>query len=101
MKENLNHTSYYSDHHAQLTSRWRSALEKGGFDAGIVLAGNEDYYFQDDQTYPFRPNPYLVQWLAPEYCSPGSLFVIRPGRSPVYYMKRSVDYWHALSLIHI
>ena len=95
MKEDLNHTSYYSDHHAQLISRWRSALEEGGFDAGIVLAGDEDYYFQDDQTYPFRPNPYLVQWLAPEYCSPGSLFVIRPGRPPVYYMKRSVDYWHA------
>ena len=87
--------SNYADHHAQLMSRWGSALAKSDYDTGVIIAGSEDYHFQDDQTVSYKPNPYLVQWLSPEYCLPGSVLVIRPGDHPIYYMNRPVDYWHA------
>lgn len=89
--------SNYADHHAQLTSRWRSALGRSDYDTGVIIAGSEDYHFQDDQTVSYKPNPYLVQWLSPEYCSPGSVLVIKPDDHPIYYMNRPVDYWHAPS----
>ena len=84
-----------TDHYSQLSSRWNEALTQENFDAAIISAGEENFFFQDDQSPPFRPNPYLVQWLSPDYCSPGSLLLIRPGKKPAYLMNRPVDYWHA------
>ena len=95
MQETQPDNSHYAEHHDQLISRWRSALASGHYDAGIIVAGNEDYFFQDDQTLSYRPNPYLIQWLSPEYCSPGSMLVIQPDKRPIFYMNRPVDYWHA------
>ena len=87
--------SVVTDHYSQLTSRWNEALTQENFDAAIISAGEENFLFQDDQTTPFRPNPYLIQWLSPDHCSPGSLLLIRPGEKPTYLMNRPVDYWHA------
>ena len=47
------------------------ALAAGGYDGLIIGSGSQVYYYLDDSTYPFRPNPRYRAWL-PD-ASPGQL----------------------------
>ena len=52
-----------SDHYETLQTNWDTALSLCGYDAALVFAGAQNYFFQDDQGPAFKPNPMLVQWL--------------------------------------
>ena len=53
-----------------------AALAAAGYETLIIHAGNDQLRFQDDQTSPFRINPWFA-WLVPAPPAPGSLLCIR------------------------
>ncbi len=84
-------------HIAYLESHWSQALERHQFDGAWLSAGEAIFDFQDDHGPRFKPNPYLAQWVAPEFISPGSRLLLRPGHKPVLFLHQPTDYWHAHS----
>ena len=53
----------YPAHLDTVRSQYDEALAATKFDAAVIGAGAEIVRYFDDQTYPFRPNPHIVQWL--------------------------------------
>src|SRR5690242_8925537 len=49
----------YGAHLAILDHRLEEALSATGFDGAVIFAGDERLVFRDDQTYPFRIEPYF------------------------------------------
>lgn len=71
-----------------------AALAAAQLDALVIAAGSEHPAFQDDQAYPFRPNPWF-SWLVPPPAAPDSLLVLRPGARPRLVFVAPEDYWHS------
>ncbi|MCR9261366.1 MAG: Xaa-Pro dipeptidase [Pseudomonadaceae bacterium] len=84
-------------HIAHLENHWSQALEQHQFDGAWLVAGEAIFDFQDDHGPRFKPNPYLAQWVAPEFISPGSRLLLQPGHKPVLFLHQPTDYWHAHS----
>ncbi|MEM7100377.1 MAG: Xaa-Pro dipeptidase [Pseudomonadota bacterium] len=74
---------------------WATALEQNKFDGAWLMAGDEQFHFQDDQGTRFKPPAYFSQWVDPEYITPGSRMYIAPGAKPVLFLSQPEDYWHA------
>jgi Xaa-Pro dipeptidase len=53
----------YGDHLRQLMAIADEALAAGGYDGLIVSSGSLRYYYLDDSSYQFRPNPRYRAWL--------------------------------------
>jgi Xaa-Pro dipeptidase len=85
--------SEYGAHLAILDQRLDDALRATGFDGAVVFAGDERVVFRDDQTYPFRVEPYFKAWV-PLTQSPGSFLRLVPGQRPMLVYKQVEDYWH-------
>jgi len=83
----------YSAHLAIMDRRLTAALAAAGFDGAVIFAGNEQVVFRDDQTYPFRVEPYFKAWL-PLTSAPGSFLRLVPGQRPMLVYKQVDDYWH-------
>ena len=71
-----------------------AALAHAGLDGLVIAAGLERLAFQDDQTYPFRANPWFT-WLVPPPAAPGSLLLLQPGTRPRLLFVAPEDYWHS------
>lgn len=71
-----------------------AALDAAGFDGLLVAAGTERLLFLDDQSSPWRANPWF-RWLVPPPAAPGSLLLLQPGRRPRLWFVAPDDYWHA------
>ena len=82
----------YRDHSRQIMVRADHALAGGGYDGLIVGSGSQRYYYLDDSTYPFRPNPRYRAWL-PD-ASPDTFVVYRPGNRPKLVFHQPDDYWY-------
>ncbi len=82
----------YGDHLCQLMAVADEALAAGGYDGLIVGSGSLRYYYLDDSSYPFRPNPRYRAWL-PD-ASPDSFVVYRPGNRPKLVFHQPDDYWY-------
>jgi Xaa-Pro dipeptidase len=85
--------SEYGAHLAILDQRLDEALRATGFDGAVIFAGEERVVFRDDQTYPFRVEPYFKQWV-PLTQAPGSFLRLVPGQRPMLVYKQVEDYWH-------
>ena len=85
--------SEYGAHLAILDQRLDDALRATGFDGAVIFAGDERTVFRDDQTYPFRVEPYFKAWL-PLTQAPGSFLRLVPGQRPMLVYKQVEDYWH-------
>jgi len=83
----------YADHLATVMRRFETALEESGFDAVVIGSGANIYWFLDDQTYPFIPNPHFVQWM-PIATNPESCLIYQPGQRPELIIYQPDDYWH-------
>jgi Xaa-Pro dipeptidase len=79
-------------HHAQ--SAIDSALADLGYDCLVIAAGTPRLAFLDDQSYPFRANPWF-SWLVPAAAAPGSQLQLVPGRAPRLNHVAPEDYWHS------
>lgn len=85
----------YPAHVATVSARHDAALEKAGAAHAVVFSGAPVYSFQDDQAYPFRPNPHFLAW-APLGALPLSYIIYTPGKAPVLIYYQPKDYWHAV-----
>jgi Xaa-Pro dipeptidase len=85
--------SEYGAHLAILDQRLDEALRATGFDGAVIFAGDERVVFRDDQTYPFRIEPYFKAWV-PLTRAPGSFLRLVPGQRPMLVYKQVDDYWH-------
>jgi Xaa-Pro dipeptidase len=83
----------YGPHLAILDRRLEEALAATGFDGAVIFAGDERPVFRDDQTYPFKVEPYFKQWV-PLTRAPGSFLRLVPGQRPMLVYKQVDDYWH-------
>jgi Xaa-Pro dipeptidase len=84
----------YPAHLDTIREQYDEALAATQFDAAIIGAGSEMVRYFDDQTYPFRPNPHIVQWL-PLLQHPESALIYRPGKRPQLLIYQPDDFWHA------
>jgi Xaa-Pro dipeptidase len=85
--------SEYGAHLAIMDQRLDEALRDTGFDGAVIFAGDERMVFRDDQTYPFRVEPYFKAWV-PLNHAPGSFLRLVPGQRPMLVYKQVEDYWH-------
>jgi Xaa-Pro dipeptidase len=85
--------SEYGAHLAILDQRLDEALRATGFDGAVIFAGEERVVFRDDQTYPFRVEPYFKAWV-PLTQAAGSFLRLVPGQRPMLVYKQVEDYWH-------
>ncbi|MEM9623714.1 MAG: hypothetical protein AAF993_18865, partial [Pseudomonadota bacterium] len=67
-------------HLRHLQAHWTAGLAETGFDGVLLHAGDAAMYFRDDHGPVFKANPYLLQWVAPEFINPGSQLLLIPGR---------------------
>jgi Xaa-Pro dipeptidase len=82
----------YRDHLREVSARADQALAETGFEGLIVGSGSQRYYYLDDSTYPFRPNPRYRAWL-PD-ASPDCFILYRPGSRPRLVFHQPDDYWY-------
>ena len=85
-------------HYATLSAFWERVLERTGYCAILLSAGQQRFFFHDDQGPAFRPNPLLVQWLAQEKISENSWFVFSQGAKPILLFHQPDDFWHAATV---
>jgi Xaa-Pro dipeptidase len=85
--------SLYPAHLQYVISALQEAMTEAGLDGLVIEAGRTRLAFQDDQAYPFRPNPWYL-WPAPAPAAPGSLFLIRNNELPELLLVLPQDYWH-------
>ena len=86
--------SLYAAHLAALDVRLEQALRACGCEGLVIAAGEEKPRFRDDALYPFRPDPYFLQWV-PLAAHPGCWLKLVPGERPMLAYLQSDDYWHA------
>ena len=85
-------------HYATLSAFWERVLERTGYCAILLSAGQQRFFFHDDQGPAFRPNPLLVQWLAQEKISENSWFVFSQAAKPILLFHQPDDFWHAATV---
>ncbi|HEU5468714.1 MAG TPA: Xaa-Pro dipeptidase [Steroidobacteraceae bacterium] len=81
----------YGEHLKAVMATADRALVAAGYDGLIISSGSQVYYYLDDSTYPFRPNPRYRYWLPDG--TPDSFVVYRPGRRPKLVFHQPDDYW--------
>ena len=89
---NFDRTSF-SHHIESLRGEWERALNEHGFDAALVPAGTNSYYFADDQSPPFRPNPHFARWV-PEPLTENAVLLVRPAMAPKLFFYQPEDFWY-------
>jgi len=82
----------YADHLRVVMARADRALQATAYDGLIVGSGSLRYFYLDDSSYPFRPNPRYRAWL-PD-ASPDCFVVYRPGQRPKLVFHQPDDYWY-------
>jgi Xaa-Pro dipeptidase len=84
--------SEYGPHLAIMDQRLGDALQAAGLEGAVVFAGDEKTLFRDDETYPFKAEPYFKAWV-PLTQAPGSFLRLVPGQRPMLVYKQLEDYW--------
>ena len=66
-------------------------MEKEKVDGLFIESGFPEYYFLDDQTSPFRPNPHFL-FFCPDQ-GQGHLLKIKPGKKPKLFYFSPNEFW--------
>jgi Xaa-Pro dipeptidase len=85
-------TRLYTDHVADLTTRYGRALREAGFDAVVLHSGSPKKRTEfDDQYWPLRVTPHFQHWLplAQADCA----VILEAGKGPTLAWLKAVDYW--------
>ena len=88
-------SALYGEHHGHLRGLTDDILASSPWQGVVIYAGAPHYAFQDDNTYPFRPNPSYLQWV-PEHDHAHSAILLRTGEKPVLVCHQPRDYWHVV-----
>lgn len=84
--------SLFKNHIDQVCQQTTSNLEATASDRLIVDCGDLSYFFNDDQSKPFTPNP-LFNYFCP-LKSHGHMISFEPGQKPVLYYFQPEDFWY-------
>lgn len=84
----------YKKHIETLQERFQSALSKHDFNSALIYSGHQSYPFLDDNSLPFRVNPFFKYWL-PLTQQQQSFVYIELGKKPHLFLFLEDDYWHA------
>ena len=87
----MNSTNYRS-HLSILQEQWVHLLDANGYDAAIVAAGTNPFYYDDDQNPPFHANPHLLRWILESDCE-NSVLVVSVSDEPKVLWFSPEDYW--------
>ena len=90
----LERSQRFARHIAILQHRYEQALAACKADSVQILAGLPTMRERDDQPYPFRADPYFLQWL-PLPDAAGSVIEFSPGNRPQLLFACEQDFWHA------
>lgn len=83
----------YAKHLRTLQNHWEKVLSSNGFDAAVVSAGTNSYYFADDQQPPFHAEAHFLRWVPIPECEHAALLVV-PGEKPTLFWHAPEDYWY-------
>ena len=89
-------SSQYEKHLHRLDIECEALLEQSEFDAILVSAGANSFYYDDDQSPPFHANPHFLRWIPQTQCE-NAVLLIAPRRQKRLYWHTSNDYWHQMS----
>jgi len=67
-------------------------LETHGFEGIVIDSGKADFYYEDDQSWTFRPNHHFSHWCP--ISAPLSLLFFKAGMKPILFFVCPKDYWH-------
>lgn len=83
----------YLEHLRSVGRHTELALQRAGFEGVILHAGEPPGLFEDDQHYPYKAHP-TFKWWVPLLDAPGSLLLVRPGRTPRLIVQVATDFWY-------
>ncbi|MBJ7549912.1 Xaa-Pro dipeptidase [Marinomonas ostreistagni] len=87
----------YARHLETLLHRYRVALEEFKLDAIVVASGSLSYYFQDDNSHPFKAFSFAQQWLP--FQLPANCFIVFKRDKPELIWPGKQDFWHMANAI--
>ena len=84
----------YPKHIETLQQRFNHALSENRLNGALIYSGQQTYSFMDDNSLPFRVNPYFKYWL-PMTQQQRSFVYIQVNKKPHLFLFLDDDYWHA------
>ena len=88
----MNWQSLFSNHIGVRKKTTEKILATHGFNGLVIDAGKADYYYEDDQSWTYRPKHHFSHWCPIN--APLSLLLVVPGKKPLLYFVSPQDYWH-------
>jgi Xaa-Pro dipeptidase len=88
-------TKLFKGHVHSISQRLDDILSELGGESLVLSSGEIQYFFEDDQEIPYRPNHHF-SWLCP-YTAPGCLVHYQPGEKPHLLLYRPSDFWYEQS----
>lgn len=82
----------FKDHIQQIRKSTDNILSSLKLDGLVIGAGAPQYVFEDDHSYPYRPNHHFAHWCPAS--GQKHLLHIRAGEKPRLYFFSFDDYWH-------
>lgn len=87
----------YIRHLETLLQRYRIALSHFKLDAIVVGSGSLSYYFEDDNSHPFKPFSAAQQWLP--FNLPANCYIVIKHDKPELIWPSKQDFWHMVNAI--
>ena len=89
----MQNKSLFQEHIRHKEKQAWELLEELSLDSIVIDAGIEGYYYDDDQTVPYRTSPEFRSW-CPEPAA-GSVIQVEPGKKAKLISIQFDDFWHA------
>ena len=91
-KSELFEKSYYS-HLNRLKDESNQLLENTKAKYIIIFSGIHHYPYMDDNSYPFKANPYFIRWL-PLLRHPNCYIIHELDKKPKLIYFQEKNFWH-------
>lgn len=88
----MKYKKQFTNHITSVTSRIEIILNEMSRDVLLLGSGSEEYFFEDDQTKPFRAFHHYA-WLCP-LNRPENIVALRAGQKPTLYLFKPIDFWY-------
>lgn len=85
----------YSAHIKKRIREIDELMEQENFDSLVIESGFPEYYYLDDQTSFFKPNPHFL-FFCPDM-GEGHILFLEKGKKPKLYYYIPKDFWHETS----
>ena len=79
-----------------ILSKWQhhtSSMQATGYDNLLISSGNLLYPFRDDLNYPYKTNPYFLEWVYLQDRPASILHIDITKDRPILFIKDGIDFW--------